>query len=292
MEICPLTNHSINLRREGDKMLFYYENPILGTIKWTDVAWVIRENLTQEQKDLIKGVIRNRKINGEPPLEINSRLVNNLEDLDIPYDFESRARHFLKYLYDHGGKEFKVHGIDSATDSAISYSSRDEFEGIVRYLKAEGFIDYNKVVTTKQGNFYQDLSITKGGIKEIEKGLPKMPLCGLFEQKISSGDIAIDNQIEHARNLFFDEHPTIEKMRSACETLMFVIEPLRDKLKDKFSGDTEFFFNIVNNFTIRHNKERTRTIETPEQLEWIFYSLLNTINTYVKFTRRKGAILN
>ena len=74
----------------------------------------------------------------------------------------------------------------------------------------------------------------------------------------------------------------MEKMRSACETLMFVLEPLREELRVFFKGDTEHFFNIVNNFCIRHNKERTKAIEMPEQFEWLFYSLLNTINTYVK----------
>ncbi len=53
-----------------------------------------------------------------------------------------------------------------------------------------------------------------------------------------------------------------------------------------FDSDTEDFFNIVNNFDIRHNKNRVKLINNEEQLEWIFYSLLNTINTYVKMKRK------
>jgi hypothetical protein len=53
-----------------------------------------------------------------------------------------------------------------------------------------------------------------------------------------------------------------------------------------FEGDTEYFFRIVNEFSIRHNKLSTKRINSEEQLEWVFYCLLNTINTYVKMKRK------
>ena len=111
-------------------------------------------------------------------------------------------------------------------------------------------------------------------------------MAGLASQEIKIGDPNIDRQIEHARKSFFGEHSTFESKRSACETLCFVLEPLRDELKTIFSGDTESFFNIVNNYNIRHNKQRTMSIQHEEQLEWIFYSLLNTINTYYKLKNK------
>lgn len=37
-------------------------------------------------------------------------------------------------------------------------------------------------------------------------------------------------------------------------------------------------FAIVNENDIHHNKNSTRAIEHEKQFEWIFYSLLNTIN--------------
>jgi hypothetical protein len=89
--------------------------------------------------------------------------------------------------------------------------------------------------------------------------------------------------------LFFKEPQTMDRMRSACESLSFVLEPLREDLKKYFnSKDTEAFFNIVNNFDIRHNKEQTKDIQYQEQLEWIFYSLLNTITIYTKLKDRIG----
>jgi len=60
------------------------------------------------------------------------------------------------------------------------------------------------------------------------------------------------------------------------------LEPLREELKKTFTSDTKIFFRIVNEFNVKHNKERTKNIQHEEQLEWIFYSLLNTINTYSK----------
>jgi hypothetical protein len=67
------------------------------------------------------------------------------------------------------------------------------------------------------------------------------------------------------------------------------MEPLRKELDELFKCDAEYFFRILNEFTIRHNKERTKSIENPEQLEWVFYSLLNTLNTYVKLKRKVGS---
>jgi hypothetical protein len=127
--------------------------------------------------------------------------------------------------------------------------------------------------------------LTKYGIEEVEKGRPKMPMHDLVSQEISTGDPSIDATIEQARRLFFSEPTSFDSKRSACEALSYVLEPLRNELKDKFDSDTEAFFNIVNTFNIRHNKLSTKRINNEEQLEWVFYSLLNTINTYVKMKK-------
>ena len=110
-----------------------------------------------------------------------------------------------------------------------------------------------------------------------------MPLFGLVSQVISTGNSEVDEKINHARELFFDNAQSLDKMRSACEALCFILEPLREDLKNYFNQkDVSDFFQIVNTFDIRHNKETTKNIVHEEQLEWLFYSLLNTINTYVK----------
>lgn len=61
-----------------------------------------------------------------------------------------------------------------------------------------------------------------------------------------------------------------------------MLETLRTKLNEKGSGDTENFFQIVNTFKIRHNKESTNEIEFEAQYEFVFYIGLNLIITYYK----------
>ena len=111
-------------------------------------------------------------------------------------------------------------------------------------------------------------------------------MIAVINEKIVTGDDKVDATIEHAKKQFFGTHSTLDSKRSACESLSFVIEPLRNDLSELFSGDTEAFFQIVNTFTVRHNKALTKRIEHEEQLEWIFFSLLNTLNTYVKLKRK------
>ena len=125
-------------------------------------------------------------------------------------------------------------------------------------------------------------------MQEVEKGTSKLPIFGLIDQKIITGRLEDDRNIAHAKSLFFGKDSTLESKRSACQTLSFVLEPLHENLKKSFEGDTEVFFRIVNEFAIRHNKERTKNIQHEEQIERIFYSLLNTINVYVKMKRKVG----
>jgi len=61
---------------------------------------------------------------------------------------------------------------------------------------------------------------------------------------------------------------------------------LREELKDYFANaDVSTFFQLVNNFDIRHNKDYTNNLELPEQLEWVFYTLLNSISCFMKIKR-------
>jgi hypothetical protein len=282
---CPLTGQIVELHQSLTSISFFYETAKTGKVHFTDIAFPAASGLNPEEKCILTGICRNRTIKGEPPLMITAALLTQLMNQEIPYGFDERARHLLKYLYDNGGKEYKSFNLNSSNDCPITYSSSDEFERIIRYLESEDFIK-GKSTRTNAGTFYQGLSLTKSGIDEVEKGLQKIPMFGMVSQKIRTGDSSIDSQIEHARKSFFDIHATLESKRSACETLSFILEPLRNELKTLFQGDTEHFFNIVNNFSIRHNKNTTKSIQHEEQLEWVFYSLLNTINTYYKLKRK------
>jgi hypothetical protein len=284
--ICPITGLSVTIHQRGDEMSFYYETPRTGPVAFTDLALMQAGQLSPVQKQILAGICRNRYLQNKEPVMIRLALLNQLNDQDIPYGFEERARHFLQFLMDNGGKEYRSHNLNSANDSAITYSSPDEFERIIRFLKGEGWLAFDSSTCTAQGSVYQGLNITKNGMFEIKKDLPQMPLFSLVDQKVRTGDPATDAVIEHARALFFDPSSSHESKRSACESLHFVLEPLRYELNNLVQGDTAAFFNIVNSFNIRHNKENIKKIEHQEQLEWVFYSLLNTLTTYVKMKKK------
>lgn len=241
---------------------------------------------------ILAGICRNAFENKqEPPLISTEFIQNDIKNLNYPKTFREKYRHLLKYMYDRGGKDFKTFNFSSTRDYPICFADdHEEFQKIMEYLKKNVLIEWRNGQTYAGGvKTYRDIQLTDIGIGEVEKDLPKIPMIGLVNQEITTGDREIDDKINHAKNLFFQEPQTIDRMRSACEALSFVLEPLRNDLKKYFVvKDTEDFFQIVNSFDIRHNKPHTKDLEHIEQLEWIFYSLLNTINTYTKLKQRLG----
>ncbi|MBL0236048.1 MAG: hypothetical protein IPQ02_05370 [Saprospiraceae bacterium] len=205
--------------------------------------------------------------------------------------FVQKAINFLKYLYKNGGVDYKEFDFISNKDYTLADSiDAKEFDKIILYLLEYNYISSKpKIKIASNINTYKDVRLTKLGIKEAEKSLPKMPMIGLVIQTISTGNNEIDIKINHARQMFLEEPQTMDKMRTACETLSYVLEPLRKECETIFSKkDINAFFDIVNNFDVRHNKEYTKKLEIPEQLECIFYSLLNTINTYAKIKSKNN----
>src|SRR6202012_5861609 len=114
------------------------------------------------------------------------------------------------------------------------------------------FLKYRIKAAWARGMYrYSDVLLTDLGIEEVEREKPKVPMIGLVSQEIGTGDKVIDEKINHARKLFLKDRATLDDMRSACETLSFVLEPLRDDLKLAITtADVEAFFQIVNKFDI------------------------------------------
>jgi hypothetical protein len=280
---CPLTGRIVNAAQIGDQRAFCYQTPETGMICFTDVAFTEADNLSPSEKQILAGISRNRTIRNEKPETFTSAFFRTLMQQNIPYSFEAKARHFLSYLYESGGKEYNSFELHSRKDGPIAYAVPEEFERIIKYMKSEFWIDIGEEFVG--AGAYHNVTLTKYGIEEVRRGQPKMPMFGLVSQEISTGDATTDASIETARKLFFSEPTSFDNKRSACETLSFILEPLRKKLDGMFEGDTEYFFRIVNEFSVRHNKPSTKRINHEEQLEWIFYSLLNTINTYIKMKR-------
>ena len=211
---------------------------------------------------VLAGICRNAFENGEQPPLIDTEFVNTgIENHKYPVEFKEKAKHLLKMLYKLGGKEYQALDLNDIIDYPLCYCTNpDEFNRVMVYLEERYFLRWhNKSVFGMGRTRYFKVLLTESGIEEVEKELPPLPMVGLVNQNISTGDFDVDEKINHARNLFFDEPQSMDKMRSACEALSYVLEPLRDKLKKVFNQkDVSDFFQIVNNFDIRHNKNQTK----------------------------------
>jgi len=275
-ELKPLTSEIIE-----------YETEYVGKVKITLPAY--RELLTGSfERHIIAGICKHRTINGLDPVLIDSKFIREgYKKLNPPHEFEEKCYALTKILYQLYGKENKEFELNTSKDFPLGFSSPEEFTRIIDQLKTDFHITFRRKHNMGTGdqsvNIFMGVKITNSGKEEAKKALPKIPLFGLVNQNITTGNFETDEKINHSRKLFFSEPQSIDNMRSACETLSYILEPFRIDLSDYFtSKDVSDFFQIVNKFDIRHNKESTMKIVEPEQLEWVFYSLLNTINTYSK----------
>ncbi|GAB3953809.1 hypothetical protein GCM10028805_38280 [Spirosoma harenae] len=173
---------------------------------------------------------------------------DDVKNVPYPKEFREKARHLLKFIYDKGGKDFIEMKLTAVIDYPLCYADDiNEFIRIVDFLVEKKYwLEYKKVANFALGNkAYIGVTLTESGIDEVERDLPKVPMVGLVEQRIDTGDEASDNRIKHTIRLFTTEPVTIENMRSACQALAYELEPLRDELT-KYgyftSKDTNDFF--------------------------------------------------
>ena len=268
-----------------------YETQYVGKVKITVSAY--QELLTGEfERYIIAGICKHRTLNGLEPILIDSKFIHSeFKELNPPFEFDEKCFELIKILYKLYGKENKEFEINTTKDFPLGYSDSEEFSRIIDQLETDYYITFRKKHRMSRGNgsfLFNGVKVTNSGKEEAKKGLPKIPLFGLVNQNITTGDIDTDEKLNHARKLFFSEPQSMDNMRSACETLSHILEPYREDLKNYFnSRDVSDFFQIVNRFDIRHNQSNTIRLVEPEQLEWVFYSLLNTINTYSKL-KEKG----
>ena len=296
LDRCLLTEYPLDpgasLPTSG--MNYYYETKYVGKVWVTDTASTELQNLSSKdpRRFIIAGICKFRTLNNEEPIRIDSAFVNGgYKNEKYPVSFEEKAYHFIKYMFTHGGKEGHDFEFNSTKDFALAYASQEEFTRIIEYLEDEGQITIRKKhqLTSEPHYLFMGVRLTRQGKDEAEKALPKIPMIGLANQEITTGDDEIDKTINHAKRLFYEQPQSMDNMRSACESLSYVLEPLRSQCERIFGNpDTNSFFSIVNNFDIRHNKNSTKEIEFPEQLEWVFYSLHNTINTYTKLKAKQA----
>lgn len=290
---CALTGQQLkpSIQLDESKTTFIeYEIGPIGIIKLDVEAYKEILNFNKTIKAKLTSVCRDINEDGSQiPYVTKEFIVRQLEDTIHPSSFQEKLLHFIKYLYKNGGKEFKDLNIMLSKDYSICFcEDGNEFKRIIEKCIDRNLVECKHPTFLAGGNiFYQGVKLTDFGIEEVEKTLPQMPMIDIANMQVATGDKLIDDKINHAKKLFFNKPQTMDNMRSACEAMSYILEPLRQDLKNYFaSKDVESFFQIVNSFDIRHNKEFTNKIEHKEQLEWIFYTLLNTISTYIKLKQK------
>jgi hypothetical protein len=244
----------------------------------------------------LAGLCREAAERGQVPPNLTADLLRQ-PPTDLPYTFEERADRLLQVLYEAGGREQKPRDIEIHRDFPLAYAQgHAEFQRLLERLVSDGLLSFDKPndqpnewVDGIRTNYFGVLP-TPLGRRRIEQRGQQTVLPELVRQVPPTFDVQVSVKIQHAKALFFKEEATLEEMRSACVTLCNVLEPLRMDAKQvpfpQFSKDVEAFFGLVNQFEIRHNKEQTKRIEFPEQFEYVFYGLLNLINTHYKFQQR------
>jgi len=265
---------------------FTYEFLPVGKVKIALATYQSFINNGQLKHPILAGICRMAfEAKEEPPIINTDFITTQIKNINYPKTFVEKSIHLLKYMYEHGGNDFKDFRFIGIKDYPLAFAEDGkEFNKIVRHLEDRLYIKIGHDIPMAGDEIvFENVTLTDYGIEEVEKELPKIPMIGLVNQDITTGDAEIDKTINHAKKLFFEHPASLDKMRSACESLSYVLEPLRKECETLFSkSDTNDFFKIVNEFDIRHNKNTTKQIQFPEQLEWVFYSLLNTINTYTK----------
>ena len=183
----------------------------------------------------------------------------------------------------------------------INYSEEDLFD-VIEFL----YDHVSKPIDNYLNNFdkkagqqefrdrlNQVLSDYKGGYELSEFGeileLPDEGLDSLLAEDLPIHDpINVEQRVKFAILKFRRYHSSSEDKLDAVRDLVDVLEYLRPQFKGLISSNDENdLFNIANNFAIRHhNKSQKTDYDKSIWYNWMFYSFLATIHTFLKLVKR------
>lgn len=288
---CLLTGAPIkDLAWNDMRSIVVYTSQLTGPVQLGALYAQELLNLGQFDQPILAGYFRNKYEAGLEPAVVTKDVAERIiAAQDYPLDFEQRAAFLLRFLYDNGGKEYRRRDISSSSDYPLCYAMNgDELIRIMSMLQARGLVNVgNEKILSAGRKAYMEVTITPAGFEKVVGDLPAEHLTGLIRGRIQTGQPDLDAKVNHAHDLFHGANGDMEQLRSACITLAAVLERYRGDLSFAFGKkDTDAFFALVNEFDIRHNHTRVKQIEHPEQLEWVYYTLLNSISTYCKLKAR------
>jgi len=121
---------------------------------------------------------------------------------------------------------------------------------------------------------------------------PNEALKELLQSEVpnSVGDEVLE-QLRTAIRMYYRFDSNLDQKRNAIETLAHILEPIRYKLKDLLNSEyfinkdnhDKLIFDILNNFQIRHNREKQYTeYSKPIWYDWMMQYYSSVIITYYR----------
>ena len=106
----------------------------------------------------------------------------------------------------------------------------------------------------------------------------------VFEEIKTDDPKNIDDRIRLAISKFRRYNATLDEKKDAVRTLGDVLEFLKKEGTTLPTKDDSDLFNILNNFDIRHhNREQKKEYDKEIWYDWLFYTLVASINLLLKF---------
>lgn len=105
------------------------------------------------------------------------------------------------------------------------------------------------------------------------------PIGEVADRQIQQRQVSAEDEVAHAIREFRKRDAGLPEKRSAIRALSHALEPRRKEIAARLSRKDEGdLFQIVNSFTIRHNKDTDRDDYGDEFLDWIFWTHLATVD--------------
>ncbi|MEO8587817.1 MAG: hypothetical protein ABI432_00465 [Flavobacteriales bacterium] len=294
---CPLTGYEAKdfgyVGSPGAiSTLLTYTNAAVGRVLIGELFYQGLVNVGQ-RRPLLAGYCRQEYEASRKPIVLVHGPAEELErTLKYPKTLKEKEAHILQYVYAKGGNEGKWFDFQSKRDYPLCYCTGPaELEAVMSNLIDRDLVECRKTHLGGYNNTNYHLRLRAHALDELEAHLSHGPMVGLTSQTVVTSNPDWNTRISHAIDLFNEQPRTKERMRSAVVELSAVLEPLRGKLEEQFGKkDTNVFFQLVNEFDVRHNKNEINRLEHDEQLEWLYYAFLNTLNTYAKLERKLNPV--
>ncbi len=171
---CCLTGFVIdknNIKPQTSATYEYFHRSV-GNVKISHPVYQeIQQPKFENIRKILAGICRNLFEEKKETIEITSSLLYNpIDNISYPKDFKEKTIHFIKYLYNNGGKEFKkIELLNPNIDFPLIYGDTDEFQRIIEYLEAERIIGIDETKNVFKNLFvYLGVRLTSKGIKISE----------------------------------------------------------------------------------------------------------------------------